>query len=236
MRSPVVCLTVDLEQDCPPFLSGYRGMEEGFPLLLQLFAEEGVPATFFCTGDVAERYPPAVRALVAQGHELGCHGMTHARFSELDEAGARDEIDRSSAILRRFGAVTSFRAPYLSFPAPYLALLQQAGYDVDCSLAAYKPAGAGARVARAGLRRLRASIPPSVLRLPRALREPWLAALRTPVVLFVHPWEFLDLRRTSLRLDCRYATGEPALRSLREVIRYYAARGAAFQSASEAAT
>jgi peptidoglycan/xylan/chitin deacetylase (PgdA/CDA1 family) len=55
MSRPVVCLTVDLEQDCPPFLSGYRGMEEGFPRLLQLLEEEGVAATFFCTGEVAER-------------------------------------------------------------------------------------------------------------------------------------------------------------------------------------
>jgi len=235
MTSRVVCLTVDLEQDCPPFLSGYRGMAEGFPRLLQLLEQEGVPATFFCTGEVAERYPAAVRALVARGHELGCHGMTHARFTELDEAGARTEIEQSSSILRRFAVVTSFRAPYLSFPAAYLPLLQQAGYAVDCSLAAYKPGSRAGDVAPAGLRRLRASIPPSILRLPRLLREPWLAALRAPVVLFVHPWEFLDLRRTSLRLDCRYATGEPALRSLREVIRFCAARGATFQTAREAA-
>jgi peptidoglycan/xylan/chitin deacetylase (PgdA/CDA1 family) len=176
-----------------------------------------------------------VRALETQGHELGCHGMTHARFTELDEAGARGEIEQSSSVLRRFAAVTSFRAPYLSFPAAYLALLRQAGYAVDCSIAAYKPGSGGGRVAGAGLRRLRASVPPSVLRLPRALREPWLSALRAPVVLFVHPWEFLDLRRTSLRLDCRFATGEPALRSLREVIRFYAARRAAFLTANEAA-
>jgi hypothetical protein len=44
----------------------------------------------------------------------------------------------------------------------------------------------------------------SVLRLPAFVRDPWLAALRDPVVLFVHPWEFVDLTRERLRYDCRF--------------------------------
>jgi peptidoglycan/xylan/chitin deacetylase (PgdA/CDA1 family) len=234
MSAPAVYITVDLEQDCPPFLDGYRGMEEGFPALLRLLEQEGVLATFFCTGDVAQRYPDALRALVTAGHELGCHGLTHARLAELDESGAQAEIDDASALLRAFAPVSSFRAPYLSLPEAYVPLLERAGYTVDCSRAAYKPRGRWAR-GRGPLTRLRASITPSVLRLPRALREPWLRALNAPVVLFVHPWEFVDLRHAPLPLDCRFATGEPALRSLREVLRFYAGRGATFHTVREAA-
>ena len=42
--------------------------------------------------------------------------------------------------------------------------------------------------------------------------------LSDPVVLFVHPWEFVDLTRERLRYDCRFRTGDVALRCLREVI------------------
>jgi len=36
----IVCLTVDAE---PPYLWGWRGMEEGAPALLGLFQEEDIP-------------------------------------------------------------------------------------------------------------------------------------------------------------------------------------------------
>jgi hypothetical protein len=67
-----------------------------------------------------------------------------------------------------------------------------------------------------------------VLRLPRIVRETYLRALASPVVLFVHPWEFVDLRRERLRLDCRFKTGEIGLACVRDVIRSFAARGARF--------
>ena len=52
--------------------------------------------------------------------------------------------------------------------------------------------------------------------------------LRDPVVLFVHPWEFVDLTRERLRYDCRFRTGDFALRALREVIELFQRRGATF--------
>jgi hypothetical protein len=48
------------------------------------------------------------------------------------------------------------------------------------------------------------------------------------VVLFVHPWEFVDLRRERLRLDCRFRTGDVALECVRDVLRSFASRGARF--------
>ena len=35
-----VCITIDVEHDCPPFLSTYRGIEQGMPKLLALFADQ----------------------------------------------------------------------------------------------------------------------------------------------------------------------------------------------------
>ncbi|MEO7083386.1 MAG: polysaccharide deacetylase family protein, partial [Gemmatimonadaceae bacterium] len=120
MSGPTVAFTVDLEPDCPPFLSGFRGVEHGLPALLDVLERLRVPATFFTTGEVAERYPEAVAGVVAAGHELGCHGMTHTAFTTMSRDAARDEIETSASILRRFAPVTSFRAPYLRFPDEYV--------------------------------------------------------------------------------------------------------------------
>jgi peptidoglycan-N-acetylglucosamine deacetylase len=223
-----VAITVDFEPDCPPYLSStFRGIEQGAPRLLELFADTGVRATYFTTGQVAERYPSAVRALLDHGHELGCHGVTHTAFDRMDEATARWEIEHSSSVLRGFAPVTSFRAPYLRFPDAYVPLLERAGFALDSSLAKYKRSYRSPRRPTT-LARVPASMTSSVLRLPAFVRDPWLAMLRDPVVLFVHPWEFVDLTRERLRYDCRFRTGDVALRCLREVIESFARRGASF--------
>ena len=231
-----VALTVDFEPDCPPYLSStYRGIEHGAPRLLELFADTGVQATYFTTSEVAERYPASVRALLHAGHELGCHGVSHTAFDRMDEATARWEIEQSSRVLRTFAPVTSFRAPYLRFPDAYVPLLEQSRFLLDSSLAKYKRSYRAPRRPTT-LARVPASMTSSVLRLPAFVRDPWLAALRDPVVLFVHPWEFVDLTRERLRYDCRFRTGDVALRCLREVIDAFARRGAEFVPMCELAS
>jgi peptidoglycan-N-acetylglucosamine deacetylase len=225
--APVVALTVDVEPDCPPYLSGFRGIEHGLPALLDLLARRNVPATFFTTGEVAARYPRAIERIVEEGHELGSHGMTHAAFPSLGLDAAREEITESAAILRRFAPVTSFRAPYLRLPDAYVGLLDDAGFEVDSSLALYKAAYYRPR-RPARIRRIPASATSSVLRLPAVIRRAYLGALSSPVVLFVHPWEFVDLRREKLRLDCRFKTGDAALACLRDVLDGYARSSARF--------
>jgi peptidoglycan-N-acetylglucosamine deacetylase len=226
-ESLVVAFTVDLEPDCPPYLRGFRGIEQGTPALLDLLAAENVPATFFTTGEVATRYPETVKRLVRDGHELACHGMTHRAFTSLDPDTARSEIEESAAILRRFARVTSFRAPYLQFPPAYMKMLEQNAFTLDSSHAKYKLAYYRDRTS-SRITRVPASVTSSVLRLPRVVRAAYLSALSSPVVLFVHPWEFVDLRRERLRLDCRFKTGDIALRCVRDVLRSYARRGARF--------
>jgi peptidoglycan/xylan/chitin deacetylase (PgdA/CDA1 family) len=223
----IIAFTCDLEPDCPPFLQGFRGVEQGMPALLELLARERIAATFFTTGEVAMKYPAIVEQLVVEGHELACHGMTHRAFTELDRSAARFEIEESARILRAFAPVTSFRAPYLKFPSEYVALLEQNGFRLDSSHARYKAAYYRDRT-QTSLTRVPASVTSSVLRLPRVVRGGYLAALSNPVVLFVHPWEFVDLRREKLRLDCRFKTGDIALRCVGEVLRRYRGEGAQF--------
>jgi peptidoglycan/xylan/chitin deacetylase (PgdA/CDA1 family) len=227
LAAPQVCLTVDVEPDCPPYLWSWRGIEEGMPRLLALFDRERVPVTFFVTGATAERYPDMVAGIAARGHEIGCHGYSHGSFADFGEAEAEREIRATNAILRAFAPVRSFRAPYLRFPERYLPLLAGDGIAIDASRARYKrkepPNPAVPQV-----RRLAASVPTSLTRLPAPLRTPILRALRDPVVLFFHPWEFVDLTRAPIPLDCRFRTGQAALDDLAAVIAHFRARGSEF--------
>lgn len=220
-----VSLGIDVEPDCPPYLaSQYRGIVDGLPRLLDALGFLGVPVTCFCTGEVAERHPDCVRDIVARGHELGNHGHTHRPFDTLTEYEARQELRSSCSALRDFGVrVTSFRAPNLRFPDRFLPLLEEHDFRVDSSQAKYKLAYYRSRTPTT-LKRVPASTTSSVLRLPPAIRDPWLLRLASPVVLFVHPWEFVDLTRERLRLDCRFRTGDPAFRALREVVTLFRER------------
>ena len=238
-RPQNVAITVDLEHDCPPFLTTYRGVTQGMPLLLDLLAAERVPATFFCTGDVARKHPDIVRRLVAEGHELGCHGDTHARFGALDRTAAERELADAAATLRAFGCeVTSFRAPNLDFPAAFVPLLAAHGFRLDSSQGRHKPGSffvgpSFVAVGQDGVDRVPATIAPSAVRLPWPIRNALFARMRDPVVLFFHPWEFVDVTREPIPLDCRFGTGEPALASLRATIDWFRRRGATFRRMRE---
>jgi peptidoglycan/xylan/chitin deacetylase (PgdA/CDA1 family) len=224
-----VSLGIDVEPDCPPYLATqYRGVIEGLPRILDMLDDARVTATCFCTGAVADMFGERIADVLSRGHELGCHGHTHRPFDSLNELEARDEITRSAAALRSFGEpVTSFRAPNLRFPDRYLPLLEEQHFTVDSSQAKYKPAYYTSR-APTTLTRVPASVTSSVLRLPSLIRDAWLRSLSSPVVLFVHPWEFVDLTRERLRLDCRFRTGEPALRAIAEVIALFRGHGGTF--------
>ncbi|MFC1857255.1 polysaccharide deacetylase family protein [Thermodesulfobacteriota bacterium] len=215
-----ICFTVDMEPDCPPYLDTFRGIEEGTGPLLDLLDAEHIKATFFTTGLVARRYPEVVETIVARGHELGCHGNSHQVFTHMDEMTARTEIQQSSRTLRRFAPVSAFRAPNLKFPDNYLELLERTGYRVDSSQAKYK-LDYYRKTRPTSLKRVAVSVTSSVLRLPPVILFPILACLTDPVVLFVHPWEFVDLRGEPLRLDCRFRTGAAALSCLRSVLRFF---------------
>jgi len=56
---------------------GTYGAKVAVPLILELLERQGLRATFFVPGRVAERHPERVREMVAAGHEVGHHGYTH---------------------------------------------------------------------------------------------------------------------------------------------------------------
>jgi peptidoglycan/xylan/chitin deacetylase (PgdA/CDA1 family)/ubiquinone/menaquinone biosynthesis C-methylase UbiE len=83
------------------------------PRLLELLARQGLTATFFVTGQRAERYPDLIRAILAGGHALGNHSYSHSPFLMLKgHATLRREVASAQRVLREFGIVPlAFRPP-----------------------------------------------------------------------------------------------------------------------------
>jgi polysaccharide deacetylase family protein (PEP-CTERM system associated) len=84
--------------------------------LLQLFADNGVRATFFVLGWIAERYPALVRRIAACGHELASHGFAHRLVYSTTRAEFAEDLRRATgAIGAATGVmVTGYRAPSYS--------------------------------------------------------------------------------------------------------------------------
>jgi polysaccharide deacetylase family protein (PEP-CTERM system associated) len=84
--------------------------------MLGFLRKAGMRCTFFIVGEIAERFPEAVRAIAAEGHELGCHTHTHRPLDEHTPATLREDLQRNLDAVRACarGPVTGFRAPILS--------------------------------------------------------------------------------------------------------------------------
>jgi len=80
--------------------------------LLSILKEEGVPATFFIVGKMADRYPDLLQEIDRQGHELANHTYTHPRLTGVDNEVILDELTRTrQSILRLTGKETHFYRP-----------------------------------------------------------------------------------------------------------------------------
>ncbi|MDQ3889849.1 MAG: polysaccharide deacetylase [Actinomycetota bacterium] len=116
--------------DRPGVLSqGTYGAKVAVPLILDLLARHEVRATFFVVGQVAERYPERVEAIVAGGHELAVHGYTHTSPSKLSRDEEEAELTRARSILEGFGAqISGYRSPSWDFSPHTVDLLETHGF------------------------------------------------------------------------------------------------------------
>lgn len=114
-------------------------VERNMDRILDLFAEEGVRATFFTLGWVAERYPHVVRRVVADGHELASHGYEHVRVVNQDPEAFRADVTRTKQLLEDLGGVEvqGYRAASYSIGEKNLwalDVLHEAGYRYSSSI------------------------------------------------------------------------------------------------------
>lgn len=220
-----VAFTVDLEEDAPPFLRTWRGMEEGLPSLLGVLEEVGVRATLFCTAEAAGRLRGGLG-----GHEVGCHGLSHERLDRLPPGEQRRRVRRATERMRRWRP-RGFRAPNFRPTTQVLEEVKRLGYSYDSSLAVYK-LYPGLRLP--DLPEFPNTLPSSVLRLPLPLSRRivgWCVRHLPLTVLDYHPWEAVEME--GVRWDLRFSTGEASLRRLRELLGWLRGEGAEFVTLGE---
>lgn len=84
------------------------------PAVLDALDQIEATATFFVVAEHVVEHPQLAREIAARGHEIGLHGLTHARRAALDPERSRSEIVDG---IERIASVTGqrphwFRPPY----------------------------------------------------------------------------------------------------------------------------
>jgi peptidoglycan/xylan/chitin deacetylase (PgdA/CDA1 family) len=117
---PLIALTFDAGAD--------RGASVQ---LLDVLQSKNVRATFFVTGQFADRYPDIIQRIAADGHELANHSYTHPDFAHLSEAQMRSEIRRATESIETTSGMKVaplWRAPFGSRNARILEIVEEEGF------------------------------------------------------------------------------------------------------------
>ncbi|MCD8196041.1 MAG: polysaccharide deacetylase family protein [Lachnospiraceae bacterium] len=82
------------------------------PQMLEVLAQENVPATFFLLGENVELYGDIVKEIAAQGHLIGNHTWHHVQITTLSLEEARAEILETSELIEELtGQGTEYVRP-----------------------------------------------------------------------------------------------------------------------------
>jgi hypothetical protein len=100
---------------------------------------QDICATFFFTALPAHAYLDEFENMRVQGHEIGCHGLTHGDEEsydrmpeEMQRAYIREATDKLQALVS--SPVRAFRSPRVKTSAHTLRLLAENGYLADSSV------------------------------------------------------------------------------------------------------
>jgi peptidoglycan/xylan/chitin deacetylase (PgdA/CDA1 family) len=149
-RSPATTRTAPTTTT-PPFPAGFLGQEiavvptsrkivaltfdaggnsAGLNKILATLASQRVPATFFLTGTWARNNPAGVSQIVAGGHRIGNHTMTHPHLTGMTDAAVTTEVFGAQRAIQATGADPRplFRFPFGDRNARTIATVNRLGY------------------------------------------------------------------------------------------------------------
>ena len=151
MDEPIInSMTVDVEDwyhilDTPsaPALDQWERaesrIERNLPRLLEVFAQEGVQATFFWLGWLAQRHKDLVRRCIEGGHEVASHGYGHVLAYQVGPKAFQDDMVLARKILEDTTGreVVGFRAPGFGITEQArwaFDVIRQTGHRYDASV------------------------------------------------------------------------------------------------------
>ena len=104
---------------------------DAVPSILATLRREGVPATFFLTGNFVRDFPGAARSIAAAGFRIGDHTITHPYLTQLSDAAVQHEIAGGAQQIMSVTGQNSaplVRFPYGDADARTIAIANRAGY------------------------------------------------------------------------------------------------------------
>lgn len=118
--NPWVALTLDAGAGSDPV-----------PDILATLRERDIQITFFLTGNWIRDNPDLARQIVADGHEVANHSLSHANFTLLSDAQIRDELAATEALMQETTGISTrpfFRPPFGAYDRRVLLTVANAGY------------------------------------------------------------------------------------------------------------
>ncbi|WP_082847987.1 chitooligosaccharide deacetylase NodB [Bradyrhizobium sp. DOA9] len=121
--------------DCAGLPSVHLTFDDGpdsvwTPHLLDVLAQHNVPATFCVIGRYATEHPHLIRRIIADGHEIANHTMTHPDLSRCEPANVASEIAQASRVITSVcpeARLRHIRAPYGLWTEHVLSCASRAG-------------------------------------------------------------------------------------------------------------
>lgn len=106
---------------------------------MNLCHDLGIRATFFVTAQPAHLLADELETMQVQGHEAGCHGLTHGNEEDYDrmpEEMQQAYIEEATETLQEVVGqpILAFRSPRVKTSARTLGILTQYGYRSDSSV------------------------------------------------------------------------------------------------------
>jgi peptidoglycan-N-acetylglucosamine deacetylase len=123
--------------------TGKKVLNEGMPVLLEIYASYGIRSTFFFTGYIAKLYPQIVKMILKEGHEVASHGKSHIvenGFDVMPFEKQKRHLQYTKDLLEDISGkeVISFRAPALRVNGFTARALIETGHIIDSSVASQR--------------------------------------------------------------------------------------------------
>jgi len=132
-----IAVTVDTEKDIG-FMDTYYGIDEGLPIILDIFKKYNIKATFFISGEAAEYLytKGLLKEILKDSHEIASHGFTHTDYRTWEYTRVRAEVCRSKKVLEEYTGktVSGYRAPQFLLNEKVAKAVKECGFAYDSSL------------------------------------------------------------------------------------------------------
>jgi polysaccharide deacetylase family sporulation protein PdaB len=133
---PIYCVETDKPQIALTFDAAWGN--EDTSQILEILRKHDVKVTFFMTGGWVDSYPEDVKAILAEGHDLGNHSQNHKNMSQISDSEKEKELMTVHDKVKELTGYEMFlfRPPYGDYDNAVVKTAKKLGYyaiqwDVD---------------------------------------------------------------------------------------------------------